>query len=273
MSFTKHSPTSHPQAALIEAAGLGWLKAAEGSGGPAVVGVLSAAPGKLELQEVPAGQPDADAAGKLGAALARMHRSLSPSTAFGALAPDHPAGQPPLFGPAEQPLEMGAGQHSSWGRFHAQQRLDPVLEALRPLTSDTDWALLKAARDRIDAGESDDEESASLIHGDLWSGNVIWSPGGAVLIDPAAHAGHRESDIAMLQLFGLPHLDELLEAYQETAPLRQGWQQRTAVHQLFYLAVHWALFGAAYRGATLAAAKSTADQSTDSTDTQVQSDE
>ena len=67
--------------------------------------------------------------------------------------------------------------------------------------------------------------------------------------------------------------EQLLEAYQETAPLRQGWQQRTAVHQLFYLAVHWALFGAAYRGATLAAAKSTADQSTDSTDTQVQSDE
>lgn len=264
MGFTKRTPAWHPQAALIEAAGLNWLKSAESSGGPAVVGVLESVPGKLELEEIPtAGRDadtDADAAREFGTALARMHRSLNPQALFGALAPDHPAGQPPLFGPAEQPLEMGSGQHTSWGAFHAQQRLDPVLQVLEPLTSSSDQALLGEARDRIGAGDFDDDESPSLIHGDLWSGNVIFSPDGAVLIDPAAHAGHRESDIAMLRLFGLPQLDETLEAYQSTAPLRPGWQHRTAVHQLFYLAVHWALFGTAYRSAALAAAQKTTAQ-------------
>ena len=59
----------------------------------------------------------------------------------------------------------------------------------------------------------------------------------------------------MLQLFGLPHLDMVLEAYQETAPLEPGWQDRVPVHQFFYLAVHWLLFGPAYREATMTAAR------------------
>lgn len=255
MSFTKYTPASHPQAALVEAAGLDWLKSAEASGGPAVVAVLAAEPGLLRLDEVSTAGPGAEAAAEFGAALARMHRSLAPDTLFGALGRDHPADQAPLFGPAEHPLPMGAGQHRSWGVFHAQQRLDPVLERLRLTASSSDWEVLIAARERICAGAFDDEESASLIHGDLWSGNVLWSPAGAVLIDPAAHAGHRESDIAMLQLFGMPYLDELLEAYQQTHPLRNGFQQRVPVHQLFYLAVHWLLFGSAYRSPTLAAAR------------------
>lgn len=86
---------------------------------------------------------------------------------------------------------------------------------------------------------------------------MLWGDSGAVLIDPAAHAGHRESDIAMLQLFGLPHLDDLLTAYQQTEPLTAGWQQRTGIHQLFYLAMHWLLFGDVYRSPTLAAAEAT----------------
>lgn len=259
MSFAKRTPAAHPQAALVEAAGLEWLKSAEACGGPAVVAVLAAEPGLLRLQEVTAAPPSAEAAAEFGAALARMHRSLGPDTPFGTLGAGHPADQPPLFGPADQPLPMGTGQHRSWGAFHAQQRLDPVLERLRPMASSSDWKVLLAARDQICAGVYDDEETASLIHGDLWSGNVLWSPAGAVLIDPAAHAGHRESDIAMLQLFGMPHLDELLGAYQQTAALQTGWQQRTAVRQLFYLAVHWLLFGSAYRGPTLAAARATVE--------------
>lgn len=257
MRFTKRVPASHPYAALIEAAGLEWLRTAETEGGPPVARVIDVAEGKLELEEVPVSAPSAQAAAELGGSLARMHRSLSPDTRFGALPPNHPTGLPPLFGPAAHPLEMGAGQHTCWGAFQAQERLDPVLGALRPMTSAAEWALLDAARGRIDSGAFDDDESASLIHGDLWSGNVLWSPSGAVLIDPSAHAGHRESDVAMLQLLGFPHLEVFLEAYQQAAPLRDQWQQRTAAHQLFFLAAHWLLFGTAYRESTLAAAEAT----------------
>ena len=70
--------------------------------------------------------------------------------------------------------------------------------------------------------------------------------GNVWLIDPAAYGGHREVDIAMLTLFGLPHLPRVLEAYQERAPLAEGWEDRVPVHQLFPLLVHAALFGGGY---------------------------
>ncbi len=76
------------------------------------------------------------------------------------------------------------------------------------------------------------------------------------LIDPAAHGGHRETDLAMLALFGCPLLDAVLEGYQDVAPLASGWRARVGVHQLFPLLVHAVLFGRGYAGQALAAARS-----------------
>ena len=121
---------------------------------------------------------------------------------------------------------------------------------------------LKLARDR---GAVDDDQAATIealvaklpelvpvepparLHGDLWNGNVLWGQEARVwLIDPAAYGGHRELDLAMLTLFGLPHLPRVLEAYQERAPLAEGWEERVPLHQLFPLLVHAALFGGGY---------------------------
>ena len=99
-----------------------------------------------------------------------------------------------------------------------------------------------------------DAEPARL-HGDLWSGNILWSADGAVLIDPAAHGGHRETDLAMLDLFGLPHLARVLAAYDETWPLDDGWRQRVPLRQLHPLLVHAALFGGGYGAQAVAAAR------------------
>jgi fructosamine-3-kinase len=99
-------------------------------------------------------------------------------------------------------------------------------------------------------------EPPARLHGDLWNGNVLWgADGGARVIDPAAYCGHREVDLAMLALFGLPQLERLVDAYQEVHPLADGWEDRLALHQLFPLLVHAALFGQGYgaRAATLAA--------------------
>ncbi|MEU0459358.1 fructosamine kinase family protein, partial [Streptomyces sp. NPDC006129] len=100
-------------------------------------------------------------------------------------------------------------------------------------------------------------EPPARLHGDLWSGNVLWAADGHVwLIDPAAHGGHRETDLAMLHLFGCPHLEAVLAGYQEEAPLADGWRDRVGVHQLFPLLVHAVLFGRGYAEQALAVARS-----------------
>ena len=76
------------------------------------------------------------------------------------------------------------------------------------------------------------------------------------LVDPAAHGGHRETDLALLSLFGgAPYLDRIIGAYHEAWPLAPGFRDRVPLHQLYLLLVHTALFGGAYRASALAAAR------------------
>ena len=92
------------------------------------------------------------------------------------------------------------------------------------------------------------------MHGDLWSGNVFWRTDDACLIDPSAHAGHPEEDLAMLSLFGAPRHSEVLTAYETVRPLPTGWQHRTSLFQVYPLLVHAALFGGHYGGRAASAA-------------------
>lgn len=83
----------------------------------------------------------------------------------------------------------------------------------------------------------------------------MWTPAGVVLIDPAAHGGQRETDLAMLALFGCPHLDAVIDGYRQVRPLRPGWRDRVGLHQLFPLLAHVVLFGGGYARQTHAAAR------------------
>lgn len=87
----------------------------------------------------------------------------------------------------------------------------------------------------------------------------MWTAAGVVLIDPAAHGGHRETDLAMLALFGCPHLDDVLDGYERAHPLRAGWRQRRGLHQLYPLLMHVALFGPSYASGVSAAVDSALD--------------
>lgn len=109
---------------------------------------------------------------------------------------------------------------------------------------------------RCRRGDFDDDDSPARLHGDLWSGNVVWARHGAVLIDPAAHGGHRETDLAMLALFGCPFLESVIAGYQSERPLRAGWRQRIGLHQLYPLLAHVALFGTSYLRSTSTAVSS-----------------
>ena len=97
-------------------------------------------------------------------------------------------------------------------------------------------------------------EPPARLHGDLWSGNVMSGPGGEPwLVDPAAYGGHREIDLAMLQLFGSPP-PAFFDAYEEVAPLADGWRERVELNQLLPLLIHAVLFGGGYRASVERAA-------------------
>jgi len=137
-----------------------------------------------------------------------------------------------------RPLELGEG-----GRAADDGTLGPG-----------DVALIEQVTSRI-TDLAGPDEPPSRIHGDCWSGNLLWSGGRGWLIDPAAHGGHRETDLAMLALFGAPHLNDIVRGYHETVPLADGWRARIPLHQLHPLLVHVVLFGAGYREPALAAAR------------------
>jgi len=91
-----------------------------------------------------------------------------------------------------------------------------------------------------------EREEPSLLHGDLWSGNfMVNTEGEASIMDPAIYFGNREVDIAMSLLFG-GFQKRFYDAYAATFPLKEGWERRVEIYNLYPLLVHVNLFGASY---------------------------
>lgn len=256
-TFTKrgarHGPDAHgPDFFRHEAAGLAWLAAAPG--GPRVVEVVGVDDDEIILEKIPAGRATAEAARRFGRALAAMHDA-------GAAAWGEPAagwaGRCFIGNRAQECRPTG-----SWGEFYAEQRVRPFVRIAVDLgvLGGAGLAVVERACDLIASGAFDHpDDQPARIHGDLWTGNVLWTGASeqthAVLIDPAAHGGHRETDLAMLALFGAPHLEQILSGYQEAHPLREGWRDRVPLHQLHPLATHSAGHGAGYAVALADAAR------------------
>ncbi|CRZ17081.1 fructosamine kinase family protein [Mycolicibacterium neworleansense] len=231
-----------------EAAGLNWLVV---EGGVPCVPVIDYDATSLTLQRLHPVAPTAQAARDFGEQLAHTHDAGAP--AYGA-GPEGYDGDG-FFGPMSQPLPMSLAHRDSWGAFYADERLVPMAELAAAGLDATARAAVVAVAELCRAGTFDDDDGPARLHGDLWSGNVMWTADGAVLIDPAAHGGHRETDLAMLELFGFPFLDEMLAAYESVRPLRGGRQDRVDLHQLYPLLAHVVLFGASYAGQTESAAR------------------
>ncbi|MGE2722726.1 fructosamine kinase family protein [Mycolicibacterium celeriflavum] len=248
--FVKRNPSAPAGFFPCEAAGLQWLSSVDG--GVPCATVLGYDDTSLTLERLPSGAPSRPAAREFGRRLARTHDAGA--AAFGA-APDGWDG-PGFFGPMHHPLPMSLTGHDRWGAFYARERLAPMARLAGDLLDADCRAGIDEVMARCDGGDFDDGDPPARLHGDLWSGNVMWTPDGAVLIDPAAHGGHRETDLAMLALFGCPHLDEVINGYQSVRPLREAWCGRVGLHQLYPLLAHVVLFGGGYARQTAAAARS-----------------
>ena len=229
--------TAAPQGFFAtEARGLAMLRVA---GGPPLPDVVAVDDDGLVLDWIEPGPPGRAAAELFGRRLAAMHAAATP--AFGA-ASDGFVGSLPL----------GNASAPTWPAFYVERRILPYLASLEP----EQRHVVEQVCARIDdlAGPA---EPPARIHGDLWSGNLVWGADGEVwLVDAAsAHGGHRETDLAMLALFSAPHLDTIVAAYQEVAPLADGWRRRASLHQLHPLLAHATLFGGGYGARAAAAAR------------------
>lgn len=262
--FTKSRPDAPRGFFAAEAAGLRWL--AEPGAVP-VVAVRGVDEHGLHLERLSEGVPDAEAARRFGRALAALHDAGAPGFGW---APHDQA----WFGPLDAPFEVPTRCHERFGPFWAQDRLAPLLDRLAPTLTPSARDLLGRAVAAVADGAFDviggagadrgqPPETPARVHGDLWAGNLQWACAvdGTVrgtLIDPAAHGGHRLEDLAMLHLFGVSHLPEIEEGYQEAHPLPDTWREDLPAHQLFALLAHVQLFGDGYLAATLRAAEAAA---------------
>jgi fructosamine-3-kinase len=187
----------------------------------------------LLLKWVEAGKPADDTWEKFGKALANMH--MQPRPYFGWSVNNYIGS-----------LEQWNAKHETWGAFYTECRIMPLVKKLFDLRTfnkqDVAYAISMCKKTGLLFGE----EPATLLHGDLWSGNIMIAAGGqAAIYDPAVYYGHREMDIGMTKLFG--GFDQrFYDAYNDVYPLEKDWQHRLPLTQLYPLLVHAILFGGHY---------------------------
>ncbi|MBS8226424.1 fructosamine kinase family protein [Vannielia litorea] len=202
------------------------LRALAEAGAP-VPQVLAVSGAVLVLSHVENdGGPDEEGWADLGTALRRLHATQAPQN-----------GWPEPFAFANLPIANSPA--ATWPAFWAERRLLPEVPHLPPALARRIEALAATLPEHLP------RNSTALLHGDLWSGNLLARRGRlAALIDPACYHGDGEVDLAMLHLFGSPG-PAFAESY---GPLPPGAETRRAIYQLWPAIVHARLFGAGYHG-------------------------
>ena len=233
--FLKWNDGEHAVPGFFEAEAQS-LRALAETGAVRVPEVLQTSENFLMLEWLEPGASSKEGWRALGQGLAALHRHSSEGFGW-------PAAN--FIGS----LPQSNNRHQAWAEFWRTERLRPQIELAHAAErfKAAESRQLMHVLERIETLlEGAAAEPASLLHGDLWSGNVhMMSDGGAALIDPSSYYGHREVDLAMTHLFG-GFDSEFYEAYDEVWPLTEGAGRRRLVYQLYYVLVHVNLFGGAY---------------------------
>jgi fructosamine-3-kinase len=229
--FVKSNHAAPEGMFAAEATGLDWLAKAQALRIPKV---LAQGPDFLVLEHLASGRRRPDFDEQLGRGLAALHRAGAPS--FG-LDHDNFIGRLPQ---ANAPC-------ATWPTFYRLRRLEPQLRMA--VDGRRDSPTMRRGFDQLFSRLEDvvgPPEPPARLHGDLWGGNAMVDEHGMpCLIDPAVYGGHREIDLAMMELFG-GFGPRVFAAYQEAFPLLPGHQKRIPLYQLYFLMVHVNLFGGSY---------------------------
>lgn len=231
--FVKSNPDAPPDMFPEEARGLEALGAVDGA--PPVPAVLVADDRIIAMEYFAPGPVSPDGWARFGHALATLHRTTAPAHGFDA---DNYIGSTPQPNPWSDNGVSFFAEH----RIGFQVTLAARRGLLPRRTARTAESLCQRLGDLIP------EQPPSLSHGDLWSGNVLGRADGQVaLVDPAAHFGLREADLAMTRLFGkLP--EPFYSAYDDAWPLPSGAAGRVDLYNLYHVLNHLNLFGSGYLG-------------------------
>ena len=143
----------------------------------------------------------------------------------------------------------------SWPEFYAMRRIRPLVWQIRSSRgfSNDEMLIYEKLVYRIPQLLAH-QTVPSLIHGDLWSGNYMFTANGPALIDPACFYADREMELGMMQLFG-GFSPIVWSAYQDEFPLPEGWKGRVRLYQLYHVLNHYLLFGGSYGWQALEIAK------------------
>lgn len=228
--FLKTNPSPPPGIFAAEAEGLEALRV---PGGPAVPLVYLIGEGFLLLEDLRPAPRRSDFWQIYGAQLAKLHSQTA--RRFGFDGDNYIGSNPQINGWMEDGVdffrENRLAPQIRWGKDHG-------------LLTANDLRLCESLLAKLDGLVP--EQPASLLHGDLWSGNLITdSDGGPALIDPAVYYGWAEADLAMTDLFG-SYPDEFYRAYTRMNPLQPGYRERFSLYNIYHLLNHLNLFGRSY---------------------------
>lgn len=237
MRFSKGNNTGFDDALIREAEGLEALCQALARAGVAdmvkVPGVYEAGPELLVTDRVPAGAATPAALERLGQGLAQMHRLVQPHYGWET---DNYIGLSP------QPNR----QTDDWGNFFVQDRLGyQVARVTDPALRQRFETLLERHGQGLAEWLNRHCTHPSLLHGDLWNGNVLFGQEYPWLIDPAVYCGDREADLAMTEMFG-GFGAGFYQAYDRTYPRTPVYAQKKVIYNLYHYLNHYNLFGRSY---------------------------
>lgn len=235
--FVKRNNTKYADALLKEAKGLKAIQSILDTlhiTEIKVPEIIRVSENELVLEHIPSTNPTREHMQHLGDGLAKLHK-YSDKHHYGLSYNNYIGLNPQVNSEAE-----------SWGRFFVEQRLEFQIGLIRDTAIKTRFEnKLETSKAKLIEQLDKHCDKTSLCHGDLWSGNILFSKDQCWLIDPAIYWGDREVDLAMSEMFG-GFSPVFYQSYDRAYPRSAAYSHKKDIYNLYHYLNHYNLFGEGY---------------------------